>query len=79
MLNSVCLARHAYRKRLYAVSGDRETTAGAACIRFLNEHEAKTSQPDWLPIPKAVIIPNGVPHWFKEVEAPFDYYVVKVR
>lgn len=26
-----------------------------------------------------VIIPNGVPHWFKEVKAPFDYYVVKVR
>lgn len=26
-----------------------------------------------------VIIPNGVPHWFKEVEAPFNYYVVKVR
>ncbi|MEW6248267.1 MAG: heme-binding protein [Nitrospirota bacterium] len=26
-----------------------------------------------------VIIPNNVPHWFKEVEAPFDYYVVKVR
>ena len=26
-----------------------------------------------------VIIPNGVPHWFKEVEAPFDYYVVKVQ
>jgi glc operon protein GlcG len=26
-----------------------------------------------------VIIPNGVPHWFKEVTAPFDYYVVKVR
>lgn len=26
-----------------------------------------------------VIIPNGVSHWFKEVDAPFDYYVVKVR
>jgi glc operon protein GlcG len=26
-----------------------------------------------------VIIPNNVPHWFKEVDAPFDYYVVKVR
>ena len=26
-----------------------------------------------------VIIPNGVPHWFKEVEAPLDYFVVKVR
>lgn len=27
----------------------------------------------------AMIIPNEVPHWFKEVQAPFLYYVVKVR
>jgi glc operon protein GlcG len=26
-----------------------------------------------------VVVPNGVPHWFKEVSAPFTYYVVKVR
>jgi glc operon protein GlcG len=26
-----------------------------------------------------VVIPNGVPHWFKTVTAPFLYYVVKVR
>jgi glc operon protein GlcG len=26
-----------------------------------------------------VVIPNGVPHWFKEVDTPFLYYVVKVR
>ncbi len=26
-----------------------------------------------------IVIPKGVPHWFKEVEAPFLYYVVKVR
>jgi glc operon protein GlcG len=26
-----------------------------------------------------VIIPNGIPHWFKEVSIPFLYYVVKVR
>ena len=26
-----------------------------------------------------VVIPNGTPHWFKNVEAPFLYYVVKVR
>jgi glc operon protein GlcG len=26
-----------------------------------------------------IIIPNGVPHWFKEVEGSLDYYVVKVR
>jgi glc operon protein GlcG len=26
-----------------------------------------------------VVIPNGVPHWFKKVSPPFLYYVVKVR
>lgn len=25
-----------------------------------------------------MVIPNGVPHWFKEVTGPFVYYVVKV-
>lgn len=25
-----------------------------------------------------MIVPNGTPHWFKDVEAPFLYYVVKV-
>ncbi len=24
-----------------------------------------------------IIVPHGVPHWFKEVNAPFNYYVVK--
>lgn len=27
----------------------------------------------------AMIIPNGVPHWFKSVKGPFLYFVVKVR
>jgi glc operon protein GlcG len=26
-----------------------------------------------------IVIPNGVPHWFKRVDGPFLYYVVKVR
>jgi uncharacterized protein GlcG (DUF336 family)/quercetin dioxygenase-like cupin family protein len=26
-----------------------------------------------------IIVPNGVPHWFKEASSPFNYYVVKVR
>jgi glc operon protein GlcG len=26
-----------------------------------------------------IIVPRGVPHWFKQVETPFTYYVVKVR
>lgn len=25
-----------------------------------------------------VVVPGGVPHWFKDVSAPFQYYVVKV-
>jgi glc operon protein GlcG len=25
-----------------------------------------------------IIVPNGVPHWFRQVEAPLLYYVVKV-
>lgn len=32
-----------------------------------------------LEVGDVVVIPNGVPHWFKEVKAPFLYYVVKVR
>ncbi|HEY3011813.1 MAG TPA: cupin domain-containing protein [Gemmatimonadales bacterium] len=32
-----------------------------------------------LAVGDVVVIPNGVPHWFKEVKAPFLYYVVKVR
>ena len=32
-----------------------------------------------LTVGDVVVIPNGVPHWFKEVRAPFLYYVVKVR
>ena len=26
-----------------------------------------------------LVIPNGVPHWFRSVSGPFLYYVVKVR
>ena len=26
-----------------------------------------------------IIVPNGVPHWFRQVRAPLLYYTVKVR
>ena len=26
-----------------------------------------------------IVIPNGTPHWFKEVKGPVNYYVIKVR
>ena len=35
------------------------------------EHELKKGD--------VIIVPAGVPHWFKEVSNPFLYYVVKAR
>lgn len=32
-----------------------------------------------LKVGDVVVIPNGTPHWFKTVEGPLLYYVVKVR
>ena len=26
-----------------------------------------------------IVIPNGTPHWFKEIKGPINYYVVKIR
>jgi hypothetical protein len=26
-----------------------------------------------------IVVPNGVPHWFKQVSGPVLYYVVKVQ
>lgn len=26
-----------------------------------------------------MVVPNGTPHWFEKVDAPFDYFVVKVK
>lgn len=60
MLNRVCLARHSYRKRVYTKAVEYKTIAGAARMRFLNEHEANASGASWLSMPRSVIIPNGV-------------------
>ena len=32
-----------------------------------------------LKVGDVVVIPNGTPHWFKTVQGPLLYYVVKVR
>ncbi|HEY8258775.1 MAG TPA: cupin domain-containing protein [Gemmatimonadales bacterium] len=32
-----------------------------------------------LTVGDVIVIPNGTPHWFKTVEGPLLYYVVKVR
>jgi len=45
-------------------------------IRGTAIHDGETRQ---LAKGDVVIVPAGTPHWFKEVNSPFLYYVVKVR
>ena len=39
----------------------------------------RNGQPHRLVPGDIIIIPHGTPHWFQQVDAPFTYYVVKVR
>jgi glc operon protein GlcG len=71
---------------VYVLDGTATLVTGGAAV------EAKTTAPDELrgksitggetrQLKKGdvIIVPAGVPHWFKEVTNPFLYYVVKVR
>lgn len=71
---------------LYVVSGSATVVTGGTMV------DGKSTAPDeirgreitggetlHLVVGDAMIIPDGVPHWFKEVQAPFLYFVVKVR
>src|SRR5205807_1964202 len=71
---------------VYVLEGTATLVTGGTAI------DAKTTAPDELrgtaitggetrQLKKGdvIIVPAGVPHWFKEVTNPFLYYVVKVR
>jgi glc operon protein GlcG len=71
---------------LYVLKGSATIVTGGAMV------EGKTTAPDEirgkeitggetreLAPGDTMIIPNGVPHWFKAVNGPFLYFVVKVR
>lgn len=71
---------------VYVLHGSAELITGGTPVdtKTIAPHEFRAptvhgGEPRKLSPGDVVIIPNGVPHWFKEVEAPFDYYVVKVR
>ena len=51
-------------------------TTGAEELRGIAIERGETRE---LKPGDVVVIPNGTPHWFKEVTVPFLYYVVKVR
>jgi len=54
---------------------DGETTAPDE-IRGASIRDGKTYR---LKKGDVIIVPNGTPHWFKEVSNPFNYYVVKTN
>jgi len=41
--------------------------------------QLKAGVPQALVAGDLIVVPAGLPHWFKEVQAPFLYYTVKVR
>ena len=53
---------------------DGKTTAPSE-IRGSSIHGGDTRQ---LAKGDVLVVPNGVPHWFREVQGPLLYYVVKV-
>ena len=50
----------------------REVAAGE-----LRAHSIKGGTARRIASGEVVIVPRGVPHWFEQVDAPFDYFVVK--
>jgi glc operon protein GlcG len=71
---------------IYVVSGSATFVTGGEVV------DAKTVAPDELRGPSirggeerrivagdVLVVPNGTPHWFREVPEPLTYYVVKVR
>ena len=71
---------------IYVLEGTAEFVTGGTLV------EPKTIAPDeirgkeiaggetrHLSKGDVIIVPAGTPHWFKEVSAPFNYYVVKSR
>jgi glc operon protein GlcG len=56
------------------VVGGRETAPEEIRGSSVEGGESRTLRPG-----DVAVVPNGTPHWFKEVKGPMTYYVVKVR
>ena len=71
---------------IYVLEGSTTFVTGGTMV------DGKTTAPDEIRGPRidggesrrlgkgdVIIVPHGTPHWFKEVQGPVLYYVVKVR
>jgi len=71
---------------IYVVEGSATLVTGGAAVeaKEIAPHEIRGSRIDGgdtrrLVKGDVIIVPNGVPHWFKEVGGAFLYYTIKVR
>jgi len=71
---------------IYMLEGSAALVTGGAVIdgktiepEEIRGRESKGGENRVITKGDVVVIPNGTPHWFKEVKGPINYYVVKVR
>ena len=71
---------------LYMLKGTATLVTGGTVIdektiepEEIRGRESKNGESRKIAKGDVVIIPNGTPHWFREVDEPIEYYVVKVR
>lgn len=71
---------------IYVVKGSATFITGGTLLdgKKIAEYEIRGTQlnggtPQTLSAGDVIVVSAGTPHWFKEVQAPFLYYTVKVR
>jgi glc operon protein GlcG len=61
------------------VTGGRAVAAKSTGPEELRGRQIDGGESREIGVGDVVVVPNGVPHWFKKVNGPLLYYVVKVR
>lgn len=71
---------------IYVLSGTATIVTGGEVVEGrevepgeLRGREIRGGEPRRLAAGDVLVVPSGIPHWFSAVDAPFTYYVVKVR
>jgi glc operon protein GlcG len=60
------------------VTGGRVVEPQATAAEEIRGTRIEGGQAQRLAPGDVIVVPNGIPHWFREVPGPFVYYVVKV-
>jgi len=61
------------------VTGGKPVGAKSTGPEELRGSEIEGGEAREITVGDVVVVPNGTPHWFKQVNGPLLYYVVKVR